>query len=140
MSHPTWLLEHLIRAGHITERGISRKARVRTCERCGRVALVGLDADVCAFEVAADPLPLSRLGEALALVEGRRTFALVRTHRGYELDARDASAILGRPAGATKRQDVLAEHRCSAPGPGPALLAETAFPEHRPATYTHPPF
>lgn len=139
-ARPNWLIDHLIRAGHITERGVTRKARVRTCERCGDVALVALDDDVCAFEVAADPSPLTALGEAMALLEQRRTFELTKTAYGYVLDRRTADQIAGRPAGTTPRADVLAEHRCRAPAPPPPYLAPTSFAEHRHQTYEEIPF
>ena len=140
MTRPTWLIDHLIRAGHMTERGVTRRARVRTCERCGGVALVALDDDTCAFEVAADPHPLSALGEAMALLEQRRTIELTKTAGGYVLDRRAADQITGRPAGATPRADVLAEHRCRLPDPPPAFLAATSFAEHRHETYEEIPF
>lgn len=140
MTRPNWLLDHLIRAGHMTETGLTRRARVRTCDRCGDVALVGLDEDICAFEVAASPRPLSALGEAMALLEQRRTFELIRTARGYQLERRGADHIESRPAGRTPRADVLAEHRCRAPDPADALVAETSFPEHRIRSYERPPF
>jgi hypothetical protein len=45
------------------------------------------------------PLPLSPLGEALAVVEGRRTYTLRRAGGGWELDGRDHHEITWAPAG-----------------------------------------
>jgi hypothetical protein len=140
MNRPNWLIDHLIRAGHMTESGVTRRARVRTCDRCGDVALVALDDDMCAFEVAADPHPLTALGEAMALLEQRRTFELTKSAGGYQLDRRGPGQITGRPAGTTPRADVLAEHRCRTPDPPPAFLADTSFAEHRHQTYEEIPF
>lgn len=126
MTTPTWLLDHLIRAGHVTETGATRKAKIRRCQKCRAHVLVGLDADMCALEVEADPTPLSALGEALALVEGRRTLALYRDRGRFVLDPRRTEDITGDPAGSNSREDALREHRCSTFLTDP-LTAPSAF-------------
>lgn len=130
-----WLTQHLIRAGHITETGISRHARIRTCARCHTPALVGLDDDICATEAATDPTPLNPLGEALALIDGRRTWNLTTTRNGYQLERRDNTHITTNPAGTHPRQDTLAEHRCHHPPPPPTLTT----PSHITTTHTQRP-
>src|SRR5436190_12749182 len=80
-----WLVGHLVAAGHLTETGISRRARIRAC-RCRQLILTGLDDHACAIEAKCDPYPLTPLGEALALVEHRHTWTLRREGSRYVLD------------------------------------------------------
>lgn len=95
--HSRWLLDHLIAGGHLTETGLGRAARIRTCS-CGAPTLSGLDADICALEAHADPDPLTPLGEALAHVEGRRTWALdIRDHTHINRPPRRHQATRRRP-------------------------------------------
>lgn len=131
-NHDTWLTLHLIRAGHLTEHGISRRARISTCPRCKQHTLRGLDGDTCAFDVTTDPHPLNPLGEALAHIEGRRTYALHHEARGYVLDPRDAAHIQHAPAGTRPREDILRDHKCATGPPPPALIAPTTFTEAHP--------
>lgn len=113
MKPTDWLLAHLIRAGYLTETGLSRRARLIACSRCKAVVMSGLDADVCAFEVECEPRPLTSVGEAVAWIEGRRTWSLTKARGGrFELDPRDARSIAKTPAGTGQRLDVLAEHVC----------------------------
>jgi len=126
-----WLLDHLIRTGHLTETGLSRRARIRTCP-CHQLVLAGLDEDICAFEVACDPNPLSPLGEALALVEGRRTLAVHRDRGRWVLDRRDHHDIAADPAGTKHREDVVREHRCTSPPPPHGMYTDSRFPETTP--------
>lgn len=126
------LFDHLLRAGHVTERGVTRRVTARACQRCGGALLVGLDDDVCALEATVDPQPLSALGEALALLEGRGTWHLRRERDRFVLDPRDQTNIRAHPAGSRAREDVLREHRCHTTAPGPSLIAPTQFPETKP--------
>ena len=139
---PTWLRDHLLRTGHIAETGVSRGAKLRRCRRCGVFVLTGLDADMCALEVQADPTPLSPLGEAFAVVEGRRTFALHRAGGRWEIDWRDAGDIASHPAGSARREDVLRQHRCGDQDQPAALTAASTFPETAPtpSDEADPPF
>lgn len=127
----SWLLDHLIRAGHVTETGLARRARIRTCE-CGERVLAGLDAEVCAFEVHADPMPLTALGEALALIDGRRTFAVHHEGGRYVLDWRDGHSITEAPAGTQPREDVLRGHRCRTSPPTGSQVAPSSFVKSTP--------
>lgn len=140
MNTRTWLRDHLIAGGHLTETGLTRRARIRVCACSARV-LVGLDDDVCALESAVDPEPLNQLGEALALLEGRYTLSLRRDGRGFVLDRRHRFEIAAKPAGTQPRTDVVREHRCGSRELADAETALTAFGEARPVRhFAAPPF
>ncbi len=124
---PDWLVRHLQNIGAMGNDRVGRKVHTRQCRHCRYPILVGLDNDRCALPAYADPLPLSPLGEAVALLSGRSTYAL-RMGLGFcELQRRDRWQIEGTPAGT--RLDVLASHVC---GGGSLPTAPTV---HRP----HPP-
>ena len=106
----------------------SRRANETTC-RCGAIVTAGIDADRCALNAAADPTPLNRTGELLAVIAGRRTYAVDRDRR---LHRRNAWS-LARPA----REPVLAEHRCGHPIPDHWLAPEP--PQPATATDTEEP-
>jgi hypothetical protein len=114
---------HLIRTGVISPDGITRRAQPRRCRSCQAPILIGLDAPLCALRADVDPQPLSALGEALAHLEDRRTYALCNDGPRIVLDYRDAGRIAHRPAG-TGRFDVMAEHRC---GPAPTFPTIASF-------------
>lgn len=123
----TWLRDHLIASGAMTESGLTRRAKPRRCNRCNAVVVVGLDADVCAFEVRVDPQPLNAAGELLALLEGRRTLTLHGAASGRMLDPRWPEHIRTAPAGTTPREDALREHRCDTPPLVDAATCTSAF-------------
>lgn len=127
-----WLLAHLIRHGYVTETGITRTARIRTCRCCRTPTLAGLDDTTCALDVSCDPTPLTPIGEALALVEGRRTLALHREGNRFVLDPREREHITAYPASTRDREDVLREHRCHTPPPAGQLAAPSNYPETAP--------
>lgn len=107
---PDWLVRHLQNIGAMGNDRIGRRAKPSRCVKCGAVILVGLDADRCAWVAKVDPLPLAPIGEVVAILAGRSTYAL---HVGVgvcELQHRDRWQISGSPAGT--RLDVLAAHRC----------------------------
>lgn len=134
-----WLVEHLLAAGHVTETGLTRRARVRAC-RCGAPILAGLDADLLAFEVQVDPIPLTAIGEALAQVEGRATFELWGAGGHYELEPRTSRRI-AHFSPSTHRVDLLRAHLCRGRDLAAAEVATSTFAHHRsqPAD-TAPPF
>lgn len=109
---PDWLKRQLVATGVLTESGLGRKAQLRRHRPCGMPIMLGLDNDICAFEATCDLGELNATGEAMALLDSRRTYEL--TLRG-ELRHRDHWAIRARPAGT--RATVLAEHRCASPIP-----------------------
>lgn len=105
---------------------MSRYAQTDTCRHCRAPVLTGLDEDLCAFHATTDPNPLTALGEALALLAGRRTYELRR--RGENrlgLYRRDRWQIQGRQAG--DQHFVVADHQCDTPPlptiPQPAIPA-----------------
>lgn len=91
----------------------TRHIHARWCRSCKAPVLRGLHDLRCAFDIEVDPGPLSALGEALALLAGRRTFSC-EVYSGLRFTGcRDASRITSRPAG-TRRLDVYASHLCGA--------------------------
>lgn len=94
---------------------IGRRAQLTVCQRCQVLLLVGLDADVAALLARVDYLALTRVGEVLALAQGRLTYELALHGGRYEIDPRDERAITRAPAEPTV---VLVEHRCTEPVPG----------------------
>lgn len=87
-----------------------RAARLRTCPRCGAPVLLGLDAERAGTRAAADPTPIDAMGEAMALINGRATFDLMKTGGRMELNWRDAFAIEGE-----RRWPVVPAHSCGQP-------------------------
>jgi len=127
-----WLRQHLYSLGIIDERGIGRRAHPRTCRTCKATILTGLDDDRCALTVEVDPIPLTPVGEAIAQVEGRRTYWLHRDGGRLVLDLREASQIRAWPAGTRLGQDILRQHRCWTPPVAAPLEAPTQHPSARP--------
>jgi hypothetical protein len=98
---PAWVLQE--RRGEAF-----RSACLQRCTKCRAPILYGLDADICALSARADPTPLTPLGEAIALLDGRRTFNLTETAGRIEITARDFWAI-----GGESRHPVIPEHKCN---------------------------
>lgn len=105
----------------------------QTCRSCAAPVLRGLDADVAGITVEVDPSPVDNLGEAVAVLTGRRTFSLrvARSDRGQvlgrQIEQRSAATIRG----SVLRFPVHAEHRCDA-APLPVAevdVAVTSWPE-----------
>jgi hypothetical protein len=119
---PTWLREALIATGHLDNHGNTTTTRRRLCPRCHHPVLTGIDSN--GLTSVADPRPLSRTGEAHALLAGRETWDLhYRT-----LTHRDANTITYRPAGSDPQRPVLAQHHCTQPLPPDTWLPLP--PEH----------
>lgn len=97
--------------GHRTKDGVSRAVSARVCRRCSAPVLAAIARE--GFAADADPEPLSPLGEALAVLTGRPTFALRRVRGRLELDLRDSFEMRHRAAG-TGTYDVVAGHACGA--------------------------
>jgi len=98
---PAWILRE--RRGEAF-----RSACLQRCTKCRAPILYGLDADLCALSVKADPTPLTPLGEAIALLGGRRTFHLTDIAGRIEITMRDQWAIGGESA-----HLVVPEHKCN---------------------------
>lgn len=109
-----WLQQHLTDIGAWNADGVGRKARV-TRHGCGARIAAGLDSDRGGLRAVADLAALTPLGEALALIDGRTTYAL-RGRLRLELDRRDSFHVAGSPAG-SRDYPVLPEHRCGSPPP-----------------------
>lgn len=134
---PQWLTAHLQATGRLNTDGISRRIRATQCRDCGATVLRGLDADAAALAVTVDPHPLNPLGEALALLQPRRTYSLQPRHpAGHQIDPRDRVTIETRPAGTDRNTDTLAEHQCHAT---PLPTTTSAF-DRRPDLPDEPPF
>lgn len=112
----TWerIKAHLQASGYMDENGVTRRVRAVTCRRCHAPILTGLSADVAAHTAEVDPAPISPLGEALAVLAGRRTYTLRHLGGKWVVTPRSSFAIAGTPAG-TGRHDTLAAHRCGTP-------------------------
>jgi hypothetical protein len=85
------------------QRGFARLARLQQC-KCGKQIILGLDADVCAFEVVVDASPVDAEGEQSALAEGRRTYDLVEKSLWRRLDCHIAAEL---------KHDIHVAHRCA---------------------------
>lgn len=114
---PAWLRRHLEQTG-VTTQGYTRRARPDRCKTCRATVVKGWTDEPCAILASADPTPLSNLGEALALLQGRATYDLARRGGRYELDHRESDHIASSPPETPdawrRNADVLAEHRCHA--------------------------
>lgn len=123
------------------EKAGGRSARYTRCFDCRRPVLSGLDEDLGAFQVTADPTPLTALGEALVLLDDRRTVAARRhAQTGLVLERRSRDRIARHVPGTAqpwRAFDVLPTHQCgSAPLPPQAYAAATVTPLT--ATFPHP--
>jgi len=103
---PGWLKD---RIGAPVYRGVT----THRCRTCQAQILEGLDEDVCAFRAVVDPDPLTPMGEALALLAGRRSYEIRRHSGGWALWHRDRWQIRGRVAG--PKYLVVADHQCDTP-------------------------
>lgn len=124
----TWLRNKLLHDGILDPRGVGRPIQIRTCPDCRASIIRGLDDDRCALLATVDPQPLSPLGEALALIEGRYTVTLRHDRGRLVLDTRDSFHIKGSPAGTRHGEDVLRMHRCGSPPLEPPLTTDSRHP------------
>lgn len=134
MTGSAWLWRHLEQTGVVGPDRVGRSVRATACRTCCGQTLTGLDNDRCAVVAHADPEPVSPLGEALALLAGRKTYALHPSANGYELVLRYDKQIAAAPPG-TRGYDVLAEHACNStalPNLPSAYAGITALPDNPP--------
>ena len=89
-----------------------RGASASLC-RCGQTIMTGLDGDVMARAVKIDVVPLSALGEVVALLAGRETFSLswIAGRGRYEIDVRYCEEIRGIPPGSGRAGRAWSVHR-----------------------------
>ena len=107
---------------------MTRRVSARTCRECHAPILAAIAGDVAGIPAYVDPVPLSPLGEALAVLCGRYTCSLRPAARGLRLDLRDSYHIT--EAAGSGRYDVVAQHRCGA-APLPEALSKLPAPTPR---------
>jgi hypothetical protein len=139
MSTPWFLLrDHLVATGAMTPNGTTRRAQPRLCRTCNAHVITGLDADLAAIAVTADPTPLDQLGELTALVTARSTYTLEHDGPRLVLNYRDPGRIRQRPPGGL-RYDVLPAHACGRPLPAVASVTRAitapALPKGAPCPF-----
>lgn len=128
---PAHVLAHIATTTGVDHRQVSRRTRRDRCRRCSAWIFRGLDADLCAGDVRVDAVPLSPLGEAVAVLAGLGTWRLSVTATiggRLQLDFRDPISIRAEPAGALERADVLPGHSCAPRQWLPPCRAPTRIP------------
>lgn len=80
---------------------------------CRAAVLKGLDDDRCALAVFLDVGEVDKVGEVLAILQGRRTYDLMPYNKGaFAFCIRKRNAYyIGKP----RRHSVVIEHKCDAP-------------------------
>ena len=137
---PDYVVRHLVAQGlRDGDTGAMRRARAAYCLRCHALVMRGIDAPFGGMSRDVEPAPLSRIGEALALMSGRRTYTLAWRGDRYEIDHRDQWQIRGSPAESRAGVDVVVEHDCDAPEL-PTGETRIAVPQPAGALPDQPPF
>jgi hypothetical protein len=132
---PEHVRRYLELIGRIDADGITRKARIRFCNKCHAITIRGLDHNRCADTAIVDPAPLTVVSELEALLAGRSTYELNAAEGYYRIDVRWSWHIAGHPAGMTNG-DVVAEHKC--PGTAPSSTLPSRIPPLRVLTSKEP--
>lgn len=114
MTLAPWLRRQLIASGRMTAEGLTRRAKIMT-HRCGCPCFAGYDGDICAMDAWAELQEVNVIGEAEALMSGRRTYTY--WIRLEHLQLRNQFDIQWEPAGSQEHRRVLVEHRCDEPFP-----------------------
>lgn len=125
---PNWLKKHLEE-----KTGGFRAARWTRCPKCHAIILKGLDDDVAAWTVEADPTPITPRQEELCQWIGRQTYMVTMNPNRIELDRRTSYAI-----GKSCARPVVPAHRCGKRSNG-FLLPPNASTQGQ-AENEHPPF
>lgn len=114
---PTALPELLVRRlAETTGQGIKGRVQreaVTARHRCGGLVVVGLDDEAMAWPAYVDPIPLTQVGEALALLAGRNTYRL----RGAYVFTVTRRGPWDIERGWHDHPIVLASHECATPIP-----------------------
>lgn len=105
---PKWLIQAIE-----TKTGGFRSARWTRCPKCQQIILQGLDDDIAAFTVQADPTPINPRQETACRLTARPTYA-VTEGRQIELDRRDRWST-GKPS---PDRPIIPAHKCGARFPG----------------------
>jgi hypothetical protein len=108
---PAWLRRSLEERGVISSEGLTRRAKIVRCRACRMPVMAGFDSARAALDAYCDLTEVSALGEAMALVAGRKTYELHSGSR-LELERRDQFSIAGHPAGRQGSPPVLVQHVC----------------------------
>lgn len=95
-----------------------RAARWQRCPGCDQLTLHGMDADLCAGMVTADPTPLSEHQELACIITGRPTFTLKPRGTSYELSDRDGAHKYGPRPPNHSGKTIIPAHLCGARFPG----------------------
>jgi hypothetical protein len=109
------------------------RATILTCPRCDALVLRGRDGHATIRVATVDPQPISQVGEAVALIQGRTTYNLYTAEGSrLELYRRTDFHIRGE-----RHRPVVADHVCGAAPLDPADLPPPAPP--KPQSFV-PPF
>ena len=108
-----WLREQLE-----NKTGGFRAARWGRCPACQELTLHGMDADLCAGMVTADPTPLSQQQEHACMIFGRPTFSLKPRGNSYELSDRTGAFLYGTRPPDGRGKTIVPQHKCGARFPG----------------------
>lgn len=101
-----------------TKTGGFRAARWGRCPGCSQLTLTGMDADLCAGMVTADPTPLTPQQEHACMIAGRETYTLKPRGTSYELNDRRGAYLYGTRPPDHRGRTVIPAHQCGARFPG----------------------
>jgi hypothetical protein len=86
-----------------------------TCRKCEAIILHGLDADILAEEVRADPTPLNPQQEAACILTNRPTYQIQISGEEAKIISRQ---LRWQPLGQPPRRPIIPAHQCGARFPG----------------------
>lgn len=117
MALERWMLKHLetVTGGDFTS-GLSRHPKIRICNVCKMYVIAGLDDEW--RKAVVDMVTITAVGEAWALLDGRKTYRIYGSivGRTIELWPREWWNVRGDTVGkvyeASGRVKVMTEHRC----------------------------
>lgn len=118
MTLPGWVLDALVAQTGDATGGHASSTRLAECPRCSTPVLLGLDQPVAALEATASVHEIDKIGEAIAVLNGLRTFHLIYENKRWVVARRGIDALNC----GVRRFPVLAEHNCGVEIP-PAKIA-----------------
>lgn len=107
---PQWVTDQI----H-TPAPLARRAVFTTCRHCQEIIIHGLDADLLAEEVRADPTPLTTPQEVACILAGRPTYQIQITNQDLKIIDRQAR---WQTPGNKPRRPIIPKHQCGARFPG----------------------
>lgn len=119
-----------------TKTGGFRAARWGRCPNCSELTLHGMDADLCAGMVTADPTPLTPQQEHACMIFGRPTYTLKPRGNSHELNDRTGAYHYGSRPPDQHGKTIIPAHQCGARFPG--FIPRPNKPQE--TTNEHPPF